>query len=193
MDLHSSTLLRQDGLRAGSDALVTEFVATPDLGQKEWKESRQYAAVTIMFAIHYFFDSEEALKQLLHNVVINLRPGMCPLGSGRRSKDGMGGRRGEEAGGGGGGGGEHSLHVAPSRSTSRVGTCLVYSRFASHKWEASAAWVAQGLVKTLFASSYLPVRLVTAIRKAVRVSSAARLALCLRRWVWVVQEAIPTE
>ena len=41
--------------------------------------------------------------------------------------------------------------------------------------------------------SYLPVRLVTAIRKAVRVSSAARLALCLRRWVWVVQEAIPTE
>ena len=28
-----------------------------------------------MFAIHYFFDSEAALKQLLHNVVINLKPG----------------------------------------------------------------------------------------------------------------------
>jgi len=67
------------------------------------------------------------------------------------------------------------------------------SAIASHKWGAAAAWVAQGVVKTLFASSYLPVRLVTAIRKAVRVPSAARLALRLRRWVWVVQEAIPTE
>ncbi len=64
-------------LYAGSNALVAEFVATPDLGQKEWKEPRQYAMVTIMFAIHYFFDSEEALKQLLHNVVVNLKPGVC--------------------------------------------------------------------------------------------------------------------
>ncbi len=68
-------------LRAGCNALVAEFVATPDLGQKEWKEQRRYAAVTIMFAIHYFFDSEEALKQLLHNVVINLAPGVCSFRS----------------------------------------------------------------------------------------------------------------
>ena len=55
--------------------MAAEFVATPELGQKEWKEPREYDAVTIMFAIHYFFDSEAALKQLLHNVVINLKPG----------------------------------------------------------------------------------------------------------------------
>ena len=60
---------------AGEGALTAEFVASPDLGQKEWREPRQYAAVTVMFAIHYFFDSEAALKQLLHNVVINLKPG----------------------------------------------------------------------------------------------------------------------
>ena len=62
-------------LSAGDSALTAEFVATPELGEKEWRETRQYAAVTIMFAIHYFFDSEAALKQLLHNVVINLKPG----------------------------------------------------------------------------------------------------------------------
>ena len=77
MRVHSSSR-RGHALCAGQNAIAVEFVATPDLGQKEWKEPRQYAAVTIMFAIHYFFDSEDALKQLLHNVVINLKPGTLP-------------------------------------------------------------------------------------------------------------------
>ena len=54
-----------------------DFVATPDLGQKPWHEPRQYDAVTCMFAIHYFFVSEAALKQFLQNVASNLKDGAC--------------------------------------------------------------------------------------------------------------------
>lgn len=50
-------------------------MATPDLGQKPWLEERQYDAVTCMFAIHYFFASEAALKQFLQNVATNLKDG----------------------------------------------------------------------------------------------------------------------
>jgi len=39
-------------------------VDTPALGLSEWREERQYDAVTCMFAIHYFFVSEQALKQV---------------------------------------------------------------------------------------------------------------------------------
>lgn len=44
--------------------LVADFVATPDLGIREWREEEQFDAVTCMFAIHYFFVSEKALKQV---------------------------------------------------------------------------------------------------------------------------------
>lgn len=41
-----------------------EFVDSPALGVQEWREARQYDAVTCMFAIHYFFVTEQALKQV---------------------------------------------------------------------------------------------------------------------------------
>jgi len=65
------------GKRGSISASITacEFTDTPDLGIKEWKEPREYDVVTCMFALHYFFVSESALKQFLHNVSINLRPG----------------------------------------------------------------------------------------------------------------------
>lgn len=62
-------------MRVGAGALEAEFVATPALGQEPWKEPRMYDAVTCMFAIHYFFVSEAALKQFLQNVVDNLKAG----------------------------------------------------------------------------------------------------------------------
>lgn len=36
----------------------------PQLGVSEWREDRQYDVVTCMFAIHYFFVTEQALKQV---------------------------------------------------------------------------------------------------------------------------------
>ena len=36
----------------------------PQLGVSEWREERQYDVVTCMFAIHYFFVTERALKQV---------------------------------------------------------------------------------------------------------------------------------
>lgn len=59
--------------------LRAEFVASPELGLSEWKEPHQYDAVTCMFAIHYFFVSEAALRQLLQNVVSNLKDGVCTI------------------------------------------------------------------------------------------------------------------
>jgi mRNA (guanine-N7-)-methyltransferase len=56
--------------------MQVEFVASSELGQSKWEEPQQYDAVTCMFAIHYFFVSEAALRQLLENVVSNLKAGM---------------------------------------------------------------------------------------------------------------------
>ena len=56
-------------------------MASPDLGQKPWAEPRLYDAVTCMFAIHYFFVSEAALKQFLQNVASNLKDGALQDGA----------------------------------------------------------------------------------------------------------------
>ncbi|KAL4442986.1 hypothetical protein ABPG77_008477 [Micractinium sp. CCAP 211/92] len=58
-----------------------QFVDTPSLGLEEWREPAQYDVVTCMFAIHYFFVSEAALKQFLHNVSINLKDGGYFIGT----------------------------------------------------------------------------------------------------------------
>ncbi|KAL4457714.1 hypothetical protein ABPG75_012579 [Micractinium tetrahymenae] len=58
-----------------------QFVDSPSLGLEEWREPRQYDVVTCMFAIHYFFVSEAALKQFLHNVSINLKEGGYFIGT----------------------------------------------------------------------------------------------------------------
>lgn len=59
---------------AGAD-IEADFEDTPMLGQQEWKEANQFDAITCMFAIHYFFESEKAIKTFLHNVSINLKEG----------------------------------------------------------------------------------------------------------------------
>ena len=72
--------------------LEAEFEVSSSLGTAEWKDAgRQYDAVTCMFALHYFFASERSLKQMLHNVSINLKPGSplacsTPFGSQRWQK-----------------------------------------------------------------------------------------------------------
>jgi 2-polyprenyl-3-methyl-5-hydroxy-6-metoxy-1,4-benzoquinol methylase len=54
---------------------VVEFMDSSVLGIEEFREEELYDAVTCMFALHYFFVSQKALKQFLHNVAINLKPG----------------------------------------------------------------------------------------------------------------------
>lgn len=65
-------------LLAGAD-IAADFEDTPLLGQQEWRESAPYDAITCMFAIHYFFASEKAIKTFLHNVSINLKDGVFPV------------------------------------------------------------------------------------------------------------------
>lgn len=60
---------------------VCEFEDTPNLGLQEWKEPRLYDVVSCMFALHYFFVSETALKRFLQNVSINLRTGGYFIGT----------------------------------------------------------------------------------------------------------------
>ncbi|PSC71583.1 Golgi apparatus membrane ECHIDNA [Micractinium conductrix] len=62
-------------------SLDYQFEDTPLLGVQEWREPRQYDVVTCMFAIHYFFVTEAALKQFLHNVSINLKDGGYFIGT----------------------------------------------------------------------------------------------------------------
>ena len=45
------------------------------LGASEWQEPQQYDAITCMFAIHYFFVSQAALKRFMQNVSLNLKDG----------------------------------------------------------------------------------------------------------------------
>lgn len=63
-------------LAVAGTQMQVDFVASSELGQSKWDEPQQYDAVTCMFAIHYFFVSEAALRQLLENVVNNLKAGM---------------------------------------------------------------------------------------------------------------------
>ncbi|KAL3148005.1 hypothetical protein ABBQ38_014300 [Trebouxia sp. C0009 RCD-2024] len=66
--------VRKRRFNQGAD-IAADFEDTPLLGQKEWREELQYDAITCMFAIHYFFESEKAIKTFLHNVSINLKEG----------------------------------------------------------------------------------------------------------------------
>jgi len=40
-----------------------------------WREPRLYDVVTCMFALHYFFVSEQTLHTFMSNVALNLKPG----------------------------------------------------------------------------------------------------------------------
>ena len=65
----------QNKQRSNPNLTRCEFLDTPKLGIEDWKEDRQYDVVTCMFALHYFFVSEAALKQFLRNVANNLKDG----------------------------------------------------------------------------------------------------------------------
>lgn len=52
-----------------------DFECTDQLGVREMREPRQYDVVGCMFALHYFFVTEAALHNLLHNVGVNLKEG----------------------------------------------------------------------------------------------------------------------
>lgn len=56
--------------------LVADFEATDKLGKEALVEARKYDAVTCMFAIHYFFVSEDAITMFLRNVANNLKDGV---------------------------------------------------------------------------------------------------------------------
>ena len=60
---------------ASGGGTTVEFLVTDQLGISEWREAAPFDVVTCMFAVHYFFFSEAALKRFLENVSINLKPG----------------------------------------------------------------------------------------------------------------------
>ncbi|KAG1676935.1 hypothetical protein FOA52_014811 [Chlamydomonas sp. UWO 241] len=61
--------------------LFAEFEVCDALGTAEWTDGQEYDVVTCMFAMHYFFEEEEALKVFLHNVALNLKPGGIFMGT----------------------------------------------------------------------------------------------------------------
>lgn len=72
----------KEALSRRPDAVTRcEFADTPNLGIQELREPRQYDIITCMFALHYFFVSEAALRQFLHNVSINLKDGGYFIGT----------------------------------------------------------------------------------------------------------------
>lgn len=52
-----------------------DFADSSVLGIEEFRDGTLYDVVTCMFALHYFFVSEKALRQFLYNVSINLKEG----------------------------------------------------------------------------------------------------------------------
>ena len=55
--------------------LEAEFEATEELGKSEVHLGQQFAVVTCMFAIHYFFASEDSLNIFFRNVANHLKDG----------------------------------------------------------------------------------------------------------------------
>ncbi|KAK9813088.1 hypothetical protein WJX72_008788 [[Myrmecia] bisecta] len=62
--------------------LAAEFLCTPELGRSLWSpedpangQQRLYDAVSCMFALHYFFETEASLHMFMRNVSRNLKDG----------------------------------------------------------------------------------------------------------------------
>jgi hypothetical protein len=62
---------------------VAEFEVVASLGEEMYDGMGPYDVVTIMFAIHYFYESEHTLRMLVRNAAQNLKPGVCALPLGR--------------------------------------------------------------------------------------------------------------
>lgn len=55
--------------------LKVDFLHTTDIGNKVWAAGEPYDAVTCMFALHYFFHSEETARKAIEMAAANLKPG----------------------------------------------------------------------------------------------------------------------
>jgi hypothetical protein len=62
-------------MRAGS-RLQAEFQQIDSLAAEHFEAPRQFDVATCMFAMHYFFDKQEALKTLLGSIAANLKQGV---------------------------------------------------------------------------------------------------------------------
>eukprot|EP00873_Tetraselmis_striata_P007411 jgi/Tetstr1/427675/TSEL_017800.t1 len=76
---------RQQREQRGQVCTNVEFEDTDQLGLGAFVDAQPYDTVTCMFAIHYFFASESALKTFMRNVADNLKDGgyffgTCPDG-----------------------------------------------------------------------------------------------------------------
>ena len=55
-----------------------KFVCCDSLGHKDYPlHGPAYDTVTVMFALHYFFQTEASAHQFMRNVAMNLKPGAC--------------------------------------------------------------------------------------------------------------------
>jgi SAM-dependent methyltransferase len=58
-----------------SGKFSADFIASADIGNIEWEDEKgPYDAVTCMFALHYFFRSEESARKALAMAARNLKP-----------------------------------------------------------------------------------------------------------------------
>jgi hypothetical protein len=71
-----------DHVHGAGLALRADFTATDQLGEAEVLDpAAPFDAVTCMFAIHYFFQTESTCKRFLQNVALNLKDGTAPAAS----------------------------------------------------------------------------------------------------------------
>jgi hypothetical protein len=60
-------------------ALACQVCTT--LGEELFEGDGPFDLVTVMFALHYFYESEMMLRMLMKNVSYNLKPGGCRVTS----------------------------------------------------------------------------------------------------------------
>lgn len=64
-----------DSKFAAAKCLTTEFLHSTDIGSDVWKAGEPYDAVTCMFALHYFFQTEESATKAIQLASENLKEG----------------------------------------------------------------------------------------------------------------------
>ena len=70
-----NTMLESNRKRPGGHLMQADFFPYGSLGDKRLEWDRQFEVATCMFAIHYFFVREAAIKMFLTNVAAALQPG----------------------------------------------------------------------------------------------------------------------
>jgi SAM-dependent methyltransferase len=65
----------KDSRFAAAKEMNVDFLHTTDIGNTVWEAGEPYDAVTCMFALHYFFHSEETARKVIEMAARNLKPG----------------------------------------------------------------------------------------------------------------------